>query len=139
MNAIDTNILLYVHDPRDAAKQAQAASLVQAQTDAILLWQVACEYLAASRKLASQGYAFSQACEDIADLRRVWYTVLPSWGALSRANQLIQRYSLSFWDALLIAACLEAGVQRLYTEDFSAYPDIDGLKILNPFRAEATG
>ena len=29
MIAIDTNILLYVHDPRDSAKQAIAASLLQ--------------------------------------------------------------------------------------------------------------
>lgn len=26
MNAVDTNVLLYIHDPRDAYKQAVAAS-----------------------------------------------------------------------------------------------------------------
>jgi hypothetical protein len=56
MNAVDTNVLLYVHDPRDPAKQTLAASLVRSLTDAALLWQVACEYLAASRKLAAFGY-----------------------------------------------------------------------------------
>ena len=28
MNAVDTNVLLYVYDPRDPVKQAQAATLV---------------------------------------------------------------------------------------------------------------
>ena len=28
MNAVDTNILLYVHDPRDPAKQAAAGSQI---------------------------------------------------------------------------------------------------------------
>ena len=86
MNAVDTNILFYVHDPRDPAKQATAASLVQSLTDGVLLWQVACEYLAASRKLEPLGYRRSQAWEDIRDLRRVWTTILPSWGVLDRAG-----------------------------------------------------
>ena len=29
MNAVDTNVLLYVHDPRDVTKQAIAANLLQ--------------------------------------------------------------------------------------------------------------
>jgi predicted nucleic acid-binding protein len=45
MNAVDTNVLLYVHDPRDATKQATAANLLQSLTDGVLLWQVTCEYL----------------------------------------------------------------------------------------------
>ena len=42
MDAVDTNVLLYAHDPRDAAKQATAASLLSSLTDGVLLWQVAC-------------------------------------------------------------------------------------------------
>ncbi|MCL0098694.1 hypothetical protein M1O16_02395 [Dehalococcoidia bacterium] len=86
MNAVDTNILFYVPDPRDPAKQATAASLVQSLTDGVLLWQVVCEYLAASRKLEPLGYRRSQAWEDIRDLRRVWTTILPGWGVLDRAG-----------------------------------------------------
>lgn len=55
MNAVDTNILIYVHDPRDLVKQATATSLITSLTDVVLLWQVACEYLAASRKLEPLG------------------------------------------------------------------------------------
>jgi predicted nucleic acid-binding protein len=33
MNAVDTNVLLYVHDPRDRAKQAVAASLLESLAD----------------------------------------------------------------------------------------------------------
>lgn len=56
MNAVDTNILIYVNDRRDSIKQETAISLVATLTDGALLWQVACEYLAASRKLESMGY-----------------------------------------------------------------------------------
>lgn len=47
-------------------------------------------------------------------------------------------YSLSFWDAMIIAACLDAGVPRLYSEDFDAYAQVDGLQIVNPFKTVAT-
>jgi len=138
MNALDTNILLYAHDPRDATKQTIAVSLIQSLTDGALLWQVACEYLAASRKLEPFGYNRLRAWQDIQDLRRVWTIILPSWDVLDRAEKLMNAYSLSFWDAMIIAACLEGGVNRLYSEDFDAYPRIDGLEIVNPFKSART-
>ncbi|MGE5212576.1 MAG: PIN domain-containing protein [Nitrospirota bacterium] len=138
MNAVDTNVLLYVHDPRDVAKQVTASNLLQSLGDGVLLWQVACEYLAASRKLVPFGYSLAQAYQDVRDLQRVWFTLLPSWNTLDRAETLLNAYSLSFWDAMIIAACLEAGVTRLYSEDFDAYSHVDGLELVNPFKTVAT-
>ena len=128
MNAVDTNILIYVNDPRNPIKQAVAASLIPSLTEGILLWQVACEYLAASRKLESLGYDRVQAYQYIRDLQQVWYTALPTWTVIDRAENLMSRFSLSHWDSMIVAACLEANVQRLYTEDFG-YSSIDGLEI----------
>lgn len=133
MNAVDTNVLIYAHDSRDPQKQSTSVSLIRSQTDGILLWQVACEYLAASRKLESQGYNLQQAWQDIHDLQSVWTTILPTWNVLGRAEKLMGSFSLSFWDALILAACLEGGVERLYTEDFDAYPAVNGLEVINPF------
>jgi predicted nucleic acid-binding protein len=132
MNAVDTNILLYVHDPRDPTKQARAASFVRSLSDGVLLWQVACEYLSASRKLEPLGYSRTQAWQDVRDLRRVWTTLLPSWSVLDQVERLQSMYSFSTWDAMVIAACLEGGVDRLYSEDFTAYPRVDSLEIVNP-------
>lgn len=133
MNTVDTNILIYVNDPRVLVKQGTASSLVSSLTDGVLLWQVACEYLAASRKLEPLGYDRAQAWQYVRDLQQVWYTSLPTWSVLDRAEQLLNRFSLSYWDSMIVAACLEANIQTLYTEDFG-YSDIDGLRIVNPFR-----
>jgi predicted nucleic acid-binding protein len=133
MNAVDTNVLLYVHDYRDPAKQATAKALVDSLPDAILLWQVACEYIAASRKFASLGYSGDKAWQDIHKLRELWSVQLPTWEILERTEELMQRYSLSSWDALLVAACLEVGVTRLYTEDFDNSVRAEGLEVINPF------
>jgi predicted nucleic acid-binding protein len=133
MNAVDTNILIYARDPRDVQKQATAEALLSSMIDGVLLWQVACEYLAASRKLEQFGYDRSQATADLADMRQAWQTVLPSWDVLDRALNLLMKYRLSFWDATLIAACLESGVTCLYSEDFDASAQAEGLEIVNPF------
>jgi predicted nucleic acid-binding protein len=61
------------------------------------------------------GYSRAQAWQDIRDLRRVWTTLLPSWSLLDEVERLQSSYSLSTWDALVIAACLQSGVQRLHT------------------------
>jgi len=133
MTAVDTNVLLYVHDPRDPDKQRLAHSLIQSIPDGVLLWQVSCEYLAASNKLARFGYSRSQAWDDLYELTRLWSTVLPSWQVLDKAKALLGRFSLSFWDAVIIAACLDAGIARLYSEDFDAYGRVEELEIINPF------
>ena len=133
MNAVDTNVLVYAHDPRDSEKQAVAVSLIESLLDVILPWQVACEYVSVSKKLEPFGYSREQAWQDIRELRLVWAAVLPSWEVMDRAEQLLKRYGLSYWDAMIVAACLEAGVTRLYTEDFSGHHAIEGLEVVNPF------
>jgi predicted nucleic acid-binding protein len=134
MNAVDTNILIYVNDPREPVKQEAAISVVSDLIEGVLLWQVACEYLAASRKLESFGYNRAQAYQYIRDLQQVWHTAIPTWSVIDRAENLISRFNLSHWDSMIIAACLEANVQSLYTEDFG-YSRIDELEIVNPFQA----
>jgi predicted nucleic acid-binding protein len=133
MNAVDTNVLIYSRDPRDPRKQSAANALLASLPDGVLLWQVACEYVAASRKLERFGYDFAQAMADVSDMRTAWQTVLPTWRVVDSAERLLRKYSLSFWDALLVAACLEAGVTRLYTEDFDDAVRAEGLEVINPF------
>lgn len=135
MIALDTNILLYVHDPRDPRKQRIAMELVRSLDQPALLWQVACEYVAASRKLSPFGLTVAGALENVQTLRRIWTSCGPSWDALDEAEWLLARYSLSFWDALLVASCSVHGIEKLYTEDFSGYPAIGDVAIVDPFQA----
>ncbi len=89
MNAVDTNILIYTHDPRDPAKQAAAVELVASLTDGVLLWQVACEYVAASRKLESYGHNHAKAWQELRRLQQAWLVVTPSWNVLISAEELM--------------------------------------------------
>ena len=49
------------------------------------------------------------------------------------SSDLRYRFSLSHWDSMLLAACKEAGVTTLYSEDLDSGTDYDGLRVVNPF------
>jgi predicted nucleic acid-binding protein len=133
MNAVDTNVLIYVHDPRDPRKQSIATELVREITNCALLWQVACEYVAASRKLQAFGFGPQDAWNDLRRLHTLWQSVLPNWTHHLKCESLMQGHSLSFWDALLLATAIEEGIGTLYSEDLASVGQIPGIKIINPF------
>jgi predicted nucleic acid-binding protein len=47
---------------------------------------------------------------------------------------LQSRYGFRFYDSLIVAAALEAGCDRLLSEDFQDGQRIEGLTVVNPFR-----
>lgn len=51
----------------------------------------------------------------------------------AKALQLQARWQLAFYDALIVAAALEAGCKRLLSEDIPHGQRIEMLKIENPF------
>ena len=138
MNAVDTNVLIYIHDDREPVKQAIAEDLVGQLEDGVLLWQVACEYLAAARKLVPQGYTPEAARQYVDDLRHVWTTAIPTWAVFDRSAGIASRYSLSVWDCLLITACLRSGSRNTLLRRLQRIcRDLIGLKIIDPFAQAA--
>ena len=138
MNAIDTNILVYLFDPSAPLKQARAQQLlddlVLRPQETVWLWQVAVEFLACLRKASKKGaLAPEQVAVDFRRLLQLFALRLPTVQILERSFALHERYSLSHWDSLLVAACQDAGVTRLYSEDMQHGADYDGVKIVNPF------
>lgn len=133
MIAVDTNILIYARDPRDHRKQEIALDLLARISNGALLWQVACEYLAAGRKLESFGFTIMDAVTDLNDLLRLWTPVLPHWNNLSRAAELVQQHGMSSWDALILASCEQGHITELVSENFGGGQVVQGLNIVNPF------
>ena len=133
MIAFDTNILIYTCDKADIKRQQIAIDLVSNAADGVLLWQVACEFVAASRKLKVQGFTTLDAWDRLADYRALFPLILPTAGAVERARTLHLEDGWSFWDAMIVAACLECGVTRLYSEDLPGRAVRWPLEIVNPF------
>ena len=133
MIALDTNVLIYACDRSNPQRQQTAIQLVASSSDGVLLWQVACEFVAASRKLSTQGFSASDAWSRLAEFLGVFRLVLPSEGVLNRAKGLHVSHKVSFWDAMILAACLEVGVEILYSEDVPGLDAVDRLRVVNPF------
>ncbi len=135
MNAVDTNIFVYsisVDDPvRRAAATALISSLNPAET--VLLWQVASEFTAAATKHARQGRLLGKLDDVVRSVHGQFPLVVPRPRVLTRALEIHLGFQVSYWDAALIAACSEAGVKVLYSEDLQSAPVIDGVRIVSPF------
>jgi predicted nucleic acid-binding protein len=82
----------------------------------VLLWHVACEFLSASRKLNKQGFTAAHAWKRLSEFRDLLRLVLPTDANLTRARELHVVRGTPLWDALILAACVEAGVEILYSE-----------------------
>ncbi len=132
MNAVDTNVLIYACDGRDPVKQQRAIDLLRSMSPGITLWQVGVEFLAAARRLESQGFNPADAWERLAELMVRFPLVAPSSSALPIAKSLHLDQRVSFWDAMVLASCLDAGVDVFYSEDMPG-TIIPGIQIVNPF------
>jgi predicted nucleic acid-binding protein len=133
MIAIDTNVLIYACDQSDTRRQSVALDLIPGATEGVLLWQVACEFLSASRKLGKQGFTATQAWNRLAEFRDVFPLVLPGAANLTHARELHESRGVSLWDALILAACVEAGVDILYSEDVPGLQTFEAVRVINPF------
>ncbi|HXH37449.1 MAG TPA: PIN domain-containing protein [Thermoanaerobaculia bacterium] len=134
MIAVDTNVLIYACDQSEPRRQTIALDLIAASTEGVLLWQVACEFLAASRKLSKQGFTPTQAWSRLAEFRDLFPLVLPTAANLTHARELHVLHDVSLWDALILAACVEAGVDVLYSEDVPGLEAFETVRVINPFR-----
>jgi predicted nucleic acid-binding protein len=133
MTAFDTNILIYTCDLADPKRQQRAFDLLANTEDGVLLWQVAAEFVAASRKLAVQGFTPAHAWARLNEFRDVLQFVLPTPKIFEYARTLHQEKAFSFWDAMIVGACMDCGVATLYSEDLPGRTTGAKLEIINPF------
>lgn len=132
---IDTNLIVYLFDSRFPAKQERAGELFQqlaAKQTPIVSTQVIQEaFVALTRKLGmdpDEALASLQMMNDAAfivqpvDLPLVW-----------RAAVRSKDDGISFWDALIVEAALEAQCSVLFTEDRQLGRQVSALAVVNPF------
>jgi predicted nucleic acid-binding protein len=133
MIAHDTNVWIYLYDARDPVKQKRVRELMEEPQPFVLLWQVGCEFIAACRKLEPFGFGADEAWSALGRIRSTASVVaFPSDTVWDGAQRLQESRSISIWDALIVSACLNAGVSTLYSEDLTPGL-IDGLLVVNPF------
>jgi len=138
MHFVDTNILVYSFDDNDAAKRDRAQSVMRRLWEARtgrLSHQVLQEfYVTVTRKLSPS--LPRQRAQDEVETLLLWKPAQPSASILKQAWQIEDRYGLSWWDSLIVAAALAQNCATLLTEDLQHGLHIDKLRVANPFHPD---
>lgn len=126
---VDTNIVLYAFDMASPEKQVIAKALMHEKP--AISTQVLSEFTNVCIKKKLQSPAdLSPIIESIA---RITSLQLITLSTVKRALEIASGQQFSYYDSLIVASALEAGVEILYTEDMQHRRNIESLTIVNPF------
>lgn len=132
---LDTNILLYSISsaPEEARKKQVAIDLLDRE-DCALSVQVLQEFYAQATR---DNRADRISHELAAGLIETWmrFAVQENTVAVTRHALAIRAaHGLSFWDSVIVAAACAQGCREIWTEDMAHGRQLEGLRIVNPFR-----
>lgn len=133
---VDTNVLVYAHDGRDAGKGLAAIEVLTGLwTDGTgaLSTQVLQEFYSVATAKLRPAMSPTEARTVVADYAE-WSVVETTPQLIVSASLLHELDDVSFWDALIVEAALLAGADTLLTEDLQDGRRFGGLTIRNPFR-----
>ena len=130
---VDSNVFLYAVDEADANKQRAArcwrAELWKSRRGRVSFQVLGEFYVNAVRKRPA---ASEEARAEVRDLL-AWDPVVTDAAMLELGWKLQDRYQLSYWDALIVAAAKTASCRYLLTEDLQAGQRMDGIEVVIPF------
>ena len=133
---LDTNILVYAHDVEDTVKQARSQELIYGairEGNGVISPQVLSEFfVSVTRKIAEPISEPTARREMI--LLSCLCTVDEDATMVIRALDIKSRWTVSYWDALILAAAERAECTVLYSEDLSHKQLYGDIRVLNPFR-----
>ena len=126
---LDTNLLVYAQS-KDAKSETARQIILEG---GVISVQVLNEFTSVLRRKFSMSW--DEIAEALDDVRTALDIIRPiDLETHTAAVELAREHGLNFYDALIVAAALEAGCDQLLTEDMQAGRRIKGLAIVNPFR-----
>lgn len=134
---IDTNILVYVYDRSEPAKQALALALLRQMpysgAGAISTQTLAEFYNAVTRRL-KENLSPAEAYERLQNLEQSWPVITVTPAVVLEAARGAQQHRLNFWDALIWATAKLNQIPIVLSEDFNVGSAIEGIRFINPLQ-----
>lgn len=125
---LDTNILVYAQQQGVKAEISQNLIAAGGTISAQVLNELA------NVLHKKQGKSWHDIELVLDDIDNVLNPALPLTAEINRAALALARaHNLPFYDALIVAAAIEAGCDTLYSEDLQHGRSFDALSIVNPF------
>ncbi len=133
---LDTNIFVYTFDSGAPKKKLRAQELVEQalrNLDGFVSTQVVQEFLNVATSKFAVPLKLSDAHQYLQDVLSPLCSVFHSVDLYRQALTLQHETCYSFYDSLIIGGALQAGCDKLYSEDLQHGQQIRGLQIINPF------
>ncbi len=136
---VDTNVLVYVFDPRAPAKQRRASELLLTglkADDVRLPHQAVLEFVAAVSRPTPAGPPLleaGQARREAEELLAAFEVLYPNEAVVRTALRGAAMYELPWWDAHLWAYAEVYGLSELWSEDFQHDRLYGTVRVVNPF------
>lgn len=134
---VDTNVFVYRHDLSDPVKQKLAEQwieLLASTRTGRLSYQVLQELFATLTRARGPSFPSSEA-RQIVEALAVWKPIQADLALLQRAWETQERFRLSWWDSLIVAAAGASACRILLTEDLQDGQIFDGIRVVDPFRS----
>lgn len=132
---VDSNVLVYAHDPTTPEKHQRARDLVERlwhEGSGRLSIQVLQEFFWTITRRVPTPLPARTALVVLEDLS-LWPVYSPVAPDVLAAVRLGGKVQVSFWDAMILVAAKASGSARLWSADLSHGQVIDGVEIHNPF------
>jgi predicted nucleic acid-binding protein len=131
---VDTNVWLYaLITGQDATKAQRARVLLQQSPNIAISTQVINEVCV--NLIKREHFTPAQTRDVINDFYATYTVIELDQIALVTATTLRERYTLSYWDSLIVACALVSGASILHTEDMHDGLVVDQqVTIINPFK-----
>lgn len=132
----DTNIFIYSVDRSEPKKQGIANQLIRSSLDnanGAVSYQVVQEFLNTSLRKFAKTVNGADCFDYLREVFEPMLAVESSLGLFDEALVIYNRYKLSWYDSLIVAAAIEAKCDVLYTEDMQHGQRFGELVVTNPF------
>lgn len=133
---LDTNIFVYSLSTGSSTKQRRATELVDRAIltgEGVISYQVVQEFFNVAFRRFTPVMTFAEAEQYLAATFAPLLAVHSSQALYLEALTLKRRYSLSWYDSLILAAASEGMCETLYTEDLQHGQTFGAVKVKNPF------
>ncbi len=132
---VDTNVLVYAHDPSAGIKHEKAKALMQnlweTKTGCLSI-QVLQELFVTMTRKVPVPIPVHEAAQIVAELG-TWRVHQPYVEDILSAVQFQERYRISFWDAMIIQSAAQLKCKILFSEDLNDGQAYATVRVINPF------
>ena len=132
---VDTNILVYAHDAdagdRFSIAQKKVTSLWDTPYPAAISTQVLQELYATLTKKGASAHD----CRKIISIYFDWEIIDHDPSLVTAGMEIRERFKISWWDSLIVAAAQRAKASILWSEDLQDGQKFDLLTVNNPLKS----